>query len=89
MVDGVECYSGHTYAQEPRTVIWQEERHAVIRIDQRWRRPDGPAFQVLTESGTWFELCYSEHKDRWTVRALPGEDGSPVSTIPIEDKEAQ
>jgi hypothetical protein len=66
--DGVECYSGYTYAQEPRVVIWQGGRYPVACIEERWRTPDGPAFRVQSESGLRFELHYGELEDRWTIK---------------------
>jgi hypothetical protein len=66
----VECYSGHTYAQEPRTFIWEGHRHPVSLVEQRWRTPDGPAFRVRSESGARFDLHYHELEAQWTVRAL-------------------
>jgi len=42
----VECYSGHTYAQEPRAFTWHGERYEVERIIKRWRTPEGPSFRV-------------------------------------------
>ena len=42
----VECYSGHTYAQDPRTFEWQGQRYQVRHIAKRWRTPAGPAFWV-------------------------------------------
>lgn len=74
----VECYSGHTYAQEPRAVIWQGQRCPVTRIEQRWRTPQGPAFRVCTEPGERFELQYHELEDRWVIRALP-ENHDPLT----------
>ncbi len=70
----VECYSGHTYAQEPRVVVWQGRRCPVARVEQRWRTPDGPAFYVRTETDELFELHYFELEDRWLVRAISDED---------------
>lgn len=67
----VECYSGHTYAQEPRALIWQGHRDPVIRLEKRWRTPEGPAFCVGTASGNRFELQYHELEDRWVIRTLP------------------
>jgi hypothetical protein len=67
----VECYSGHTYAQEPRAVVWQGRRMLVSRIERRWRRPQGPAFVVNTEPGIRFELSYGELEDIWSLRLLP------------------
>lgn len=65
--DRVECYSGHTYAQEPRAVHWQGLRYPVAQVEQRWRTPAGPAFRVQTESGTVFDLQYHELEDRWLI----------------------
>lgn len=73
--DQVECYSGHTYAQEPRTVIWHGRRYPVTAVTQRWRTPQGPAFWVEAQTGEWFEIQYTERTDTWTVRLLPEDDG--------------
>ena len=66
----VECYSGHTYAQEPRAFVWQGRRCQVTRVERRWRAPEGPAFCVQVQSGDSFELWYNERADRWTIRSL-------------------
>jgi len=67
----VECYSGHTFAQEPRALVTpQGLRCAVVEVEQRWRTPEGPAFRVRTEAGDRLELHYSEPKDRWSVGVL-------------------
>jgi hypothetical protein len=66
----VECYSGHTYAQEPRALVWQGQRYQVAKAEARWRTPEGPAFRVLTESGELLELHYRELDKHWTIRAL-------------------
>ena len=42
----VECYSGHTYAQEPRAFEWEGLRYQVGRVVKRWRTPAGPCFRV-------------------------------------------
>jgi hypothetical protein len=72
----VECYSGHTYAQEPRAVIWQGRRYPVIRVEQRWRVPGGPVFHLRVQSGVQFRVQYHEAEDRWTVALLP-DDSDP------------
>lgn len=73
----VDCYSGYTYAQEPRVVFWQGQRYAVVEVERRWRTPDGPAFWVRTETGApggraaqRFQVHYHEPEDRWTVQVL-------------------
>ena len=78
--DRVECYSGHTYAQEPRVVVWRGRRFAVAQIEQRWRAPEGPAFVVETEANARFKLCYSERKDTWTIESLA--DSEPEALEP-------
>ncbi len=70
----VECYSGHTYAQEPRHLVWQGRRYAVARVELRWRTPEGPAFWVRTDSSDRFELRYCELEDRWAIRPLSNND---------------
>jgi hypothetical protein len=77
----VECYSGHTFAQEPRIVIWQGQRHAVACVERRWRTPDGPGFCIRSEEGCRFELHYHEARDGWTVRML-AEDTQPGTPGP-------
>jgi hypothetical protein len=75
----VTCYSGHTYAQEPREVAWGGERFKVLHVECRWRTPEGPAFRVATEPGEVFDLLYVEADDCWTV-ALQAEDGDQFSS---------
>jgi hypothetical protein len=81
----VECYSGHTYAQEPRALVWQGQRHSVARVERRWRTPEGPAFWVRTESEVRFELQYRELEDRWTVLALPKTDREGAKRAKVLD----
>jgi hypothetical protein len=67
----VECYSGHTFAQEPRAVVTARGlRCPVVEVEQRWRTPEGPSFRVRTEAGDRLELHYSELEDRWSVGVL-------------------
>ena len=75
----VECYSGHTYAQEPRAFVWQGRCYQVVRIERRWRAPEGPAFCVQAQftspseaerTGDFLELWYNEGADRWAIRSL-------------------
>ena len=63
----VECYSGHTYAQEPRAFVWHGERHIVQKVEWTWRTPEGPGFRVRTEDGSLFELAYDEQTDEWAI----------------------
>ncbi|MEJ2560866.1 MAG: hypothetical protein P8186_32525 [Anaerolineae bacterium] len=82
----VECYSGYTYAQEPRAVEWKGQRYEVKRIVKRWRTPQGPHFRVEvagisnlpwpTRQGRkspmsrLVDLTYLEIEDKWTM-AVP------------------
>lgn len=66
----VECYSGHSYAQEPRAFTWQGERRAVAVVERAWRTPAGPHFCVRTEDGARFELAYDEGADEWKLKAM-------------------
>jgi len=86
-VGQVECYSGHTYAQEPRALIWQDRRYPVNTVTQRWRTPLGPSFWIETEAGERFELQYNEGTDTWHIRPLAadGESSPQAGTGSPED----
>ncbi len=82
----VECYSGQTYAQEPRAVVWQGHRDEVEEVVARWRLPEGPAFRVRTRAGFLLDLHYDEGQDRWIIqqrgssRASGGKDPIGMSS---------
>lgn len=63
----VECYSGHTYAQQPRALTWRGERHEVKSVVRAWRSPDGPHFLVETDEGVVVALHYDEARDEWHI----------------------
>jgi hypothetical protein len=90
----VECYSGHTYAGEPRAVTWQGKRYPVAQVEARWRTPAGPTFRVRTQPGARFDLWYHEPEDRWSVARLEATPhpspvfGDIAESEPYEDKEA-
>ena len=75
----VECYSGYTYAQEPRAIEWRGARYQVERVVQRWRTPAGPGFRVRVTGITDHEfrftglvdLFYLEAEDKWTMDVQP------------------
>ena len=67
--DIVECYSGHTYAQEPRAFWHDNQRRTVAMVRRRWREPAGPCFEVLAEDGRVYVLAYHEATDCWSVLA--------------------
>jgi len=71
----VACYSGHTYAQEPRAFEWSGQRYQVERIVKRWRTPHGPVFRVEVAGDVQpgsalparVDLTYWEAQDEWTL----------------------
>ena len=63
-----ECYSGYTYAQEPRAFTWQQRRYKVDKVVRRWRTPNSVCFRVLTAEGDAFSLRYDETDDAWYLR---------------------
>ncbi len=67
----VECYSGHSYAQEPRAFTWRGERRAVAAVERAWRTPSGRHFCVRTPDGERFELTYDELADAWALNRRP------------------
>ena len=62
----VICYSGHTYAEEPRAFILDGREHSVERVVARWKAPNGPSFCVLSDLGPVI-LAYDENADRWQI----------------------
>ena len=68
----VECYSGHTYAQEPRAFVWQDRRHIVQKVERTWRTPERTHFRVVTDAGERYELAYDEQADTWSLTHAPG-----------------
>ena len=65
----MECYSGHTYAQEPRAFTLDKQRRAVTAVRRRWREPAGPRFEVLADDAHVYVLAYNEASDQWQVSA--------------------
>jgi len=66
----VNCYSGHTYAERPRSFLWQGTEYKVEEIEKAWQEPGKKLFKVITERGKSFELCYSETEDQWSATEL-------------------
>lgn len=66
----VRCYSGHIYAVEPRSFIWEDEELRIKSVKKAWQEPDRRVFRVVTEDGGLFELCYNEQTDRWSAVEL-------------------
>jgi hypothetical protein len=64
----VECYSGQSYAERPRALTWEGQRHEVVEIVARWRFPGGLRFRVRVEDNRAFDLIYTMHNDEWDIQ---------------------
>jgi len=63
----VNCYSGHTYAEEPRSFLWEGIQYEVQEIEKAWQEPGKRYFRVHTEDNKLFQLCYSEAEKQWSL----------------------
>ena len=66
----VTCYSGHTYAERPKSFEWHGIEYDIKSVEKAWREPGKKLFKVVTEDGKLFELCYNEATDRWSAVEL-------------------
>ena len=63
----VNCYSGHIYAEQPRSFLWEGIEHEVETIEKVWLEPGERHFQVRTKYNKMFQLCYNETEDQWSL----------------------
>ena len=68
----VHCYSGHTYAEEPRSFHWENVEYEVMEIEKAWLEPAERHFQVRTADDKHFHLCYYEATGEWALVELAG-----------------
>ncbi len=66
----VECYSGHTYAERPKSFLWEGKEYEVEEIEKAWVEPEERNFQVRTRGNKLFKLCYNETEDQWSLTEL-------------------
>ena len=66
----VDCYSGHIYAERPRSFLWEGEECEVEEIKKEWLEPGERHFQVRTSDNKWFQLCYNEMGKQWSLVKL-------------------
>ena len=66
----VNCYSGHTYAERPRSFEWQGMKYEVEEIEGAWQEPDARYFRVRTGDNKFFRLCYNETEKQWYLTEL-------------------
>jgi len=63
----VSCYSGRTYAERPKSFIWESTEYKVEEVEKEWREPGRKFFRLTTDRGKLFELCYYEVEDGWSA----------------------
>jgi hypothetical protein len=63
----VKCYSGSSYAQQPRSFIWQGAEQQIESIIKQEYSPQGKLFLVTTPHGLLFNLEYLIELDQWQV----------------------
>ena len=63
----VNCYSSYIYAEEPLSLVWQEEELVIKSVEKAWQEPGKRLFRVVTEDGKLFELSYNEADDHWSA----------------------
>jgi len=66
----VNCYSGHTYAERPKSFLWQGIEYEVEEIESAWQEPDARYFHVRTGENKFFRLCYNETEKQWSLTEL-------------------
>ena len=68
----VNCYSGHTYAERPKSFVWEEVAYEVEEIERAWEEPEKRLFKVRTGDNKLFQLCYNEMEMQWSLIELLG-----------------
>jgi hypothetical protein len=63
----VICYSGHAADVEPRAVVVDGRRLAVVAIERRWREPEARFFTVRLTDGTKSVLRQDVTSGDWTM----------------------
>ena len=63
----VKCYSGHTYAQEPRSFTWLDTEYVVEEIVSARKEPGERHFLVKTGDNKSCQICYNEANERWSI----------------------
>jgi hypothetical protein len=66
----VNCYSGQTYAERPKSFTWEGVEYEIEKIEKEWREPEERHFQVRTRDNKLFQLCYNESQDHWSLTEL-------------------
>jgi hypothetical protein len=67
----VDCYSGASYAERPRALIFHGNKIEVSQILCSQLTPGSKVFKVILENGWTVTLQYSLQADHWTASGLP------------------
>ena len=68
----VNCYSGHTYADRPKSFLGQGIKYEVDEIERACQEPGKKHFQVRTKDNKLFNLCYNDTEKEWSLIELVG-----------------
>ena len=63
----VKCYSGHIYAEEPRSFQREGVDYEVKEIERAWQEPGERHFLAKMRDNKLFQLCYNEAEERWSL----------------------
>ncbi|MFC1965444.1 hypothetical protein ACFLWI_00620 [Chloroflexota bacterium] len=63
----VNCYSGHTCAERPKSFLWQGKDYKVEEIEKAWLEPGERHFKIRTGDNKIFRLCYNEVDHQWSL----------------------
>jgi len=63
----VKCYSGQSYAERPKSFIWEGVEYEVEEIEKEWLEPGERHFKLRTKDNKLFQLCYNEAEARWSL----------------------
>ena len=63
----VKCYSGHTYAERPKSFIYNGIEYEVEKIEKSWLEPGERHFKVRIAGNKTFHLCYNEGQNQWSI----------------------
>jgi len=66
----VNCYSGYTYAERPKSFLWEGVEYDIEEIEKEWLEPGERHFQVRTGGNKLFQLCYNEIYNQWSLTEL-------------------
>ncbi len=69
-VKQVECYSGYTLNERPKTIHLDDRKFSVVRLEDRWFGPDHTYYKVLLDDGNTYLLRYDRETDSWAIEKL-------------------